>query len=253
MSLTLYTLAALFLPLFPFSMAFNQGFARLRHPWLRAALLLAWPQLGVLLVAAAEGPIPGWLAGWALLTAALYAYRALALREVGLWVGFVATSAWALLWVGSAVPNLLHLQALGFSLPLALMALLTGFMESRFGTAHSGIGGRLGAGLATAAPRLAALFVVAVLAAVATPMFPNFFTLLATLIGQAGPAPLAALALVLVWLLWTWSGARLLQGIVVGPSPNTDVQDMSMTLTWVYSLGFVVLAVAGIALGGLLL
>jgi len=249
MNLSLYLFAALFLPLFPLSMVFNQGFARLRLPWLRALMLLIWPQIGVWLIVQAEGPVPGWFVGWALLSAALYAYRALALREVGLWIGFVATSAWALLWVGVAEPELRHLQALGFSLPLALMSLLTGSLENRLGAAHTALGG----GIAASSPRLAALFVVAVLAAVATPIFPGFFTLLGTVLGQVTAAPATALALVLVWLLWTWSGASLLHGIVVGPPREGRVEDMTATATWGYAAGFVALALVGIQLGGVLL
>jgi hypothetical protein len=249
MSLSLYLLAALFLPLFPLSMVFNQGLGRLRQPWLRALLLLLWPQIGVLIISQAEARVPDWFVVWALLTAALYAYRALVLREVGLWIGFVATSAWALLWVGSVEPTGLFLQALGFSLPFALMSLLTGSLEDRMGAAHASLGG----GLGVSAPRLAALFVVAVLAVVATPIFPGFFTLLATVIGQVAAAPSTALALVLIWLLWTWSGARLLHGIVVGPPREAAVKDMTTTATWGYAAGFVVLALVGIELGGVLL
>lgn len=249
MSLSLYFSAALFLPLFPFSMVFNQGFARLQRPWLRVLLVLLWPQIGVLIISQANGPVPGWIASWALWTAALYAYRAIALREVGLWIGFVATSAWALLWIGVAESDLLYLHALGFSLPLALMCLLTGFMESRLGAAHTSLGG----GLAASAPRFAALFAIAILAAVATPIFPGFFTLLATVLGQALAAPATALIMVLVWLLWTWSGTRLLHGIVVGEPREVSVEDMTMTATWVYATGFVALALVGIKLGGMVL
>jgi hypothetical protein len=208
MSLSLYLLAALFLPLFPLSMVFNQGLGRLRQPWLRALLLLLWPQIGVLIISQAEAQVPDWFVVWALLTAAL-----------------------------------------GFSLPFALMSLLTGSLEDRMGAAHASLGG----GLGVSAPRLAALFVVAVLAVVATPIFPGFFTLLATVIGQVAAAPSTALALVLIWLLWTWSGARLLHGIVVGPPREAAVKDMTTTATWGYAAGFVVLALVGIELGGVLL
>jgi NADH:ubiquinone oxidoreductase subunit 4 (subunit M) len=220
----------------------------LRNPWVRALLLLLWPQVGVLLLAQASEPAPAWFVTWALISAGLYAYRAIALREVGLWIGFVATSAWALLWVGVAEPASLHLQALSFSLPLALLSLLTGFLERRCGAAHTALGG----GLAVAAPRFAALFVVAVLAAAATPVFPGFFTLLASVLDQVG-SPLTALALVATWLLWTWSGALLLQGMVVGAPRDTAIEDLSITATWTYAAGFVALALVGIQLGGVLL
>ena len=249
MSLSLYILAGLFLPLFPLSMVFNQMLVRLRRSWLRALLILLWPQIGVLIISQAGAPVPDWFVTWALLSATLYAYRALTLHEVGLWTGFVATSAWALLWVGTTQQDQLPLQALGLSLPLALMSLLTASLESRMGAAHTSLGGGLGA----SAPRLAALFVISVLAVVATPIFPGFFTLLATVVGQAATSPISALVLVLVWLLWTWSGARLLHGIVVGPPREAAVEDMTTMASWGYAAGFIVLALVGIKLGGLLL
>jgi formate hydrogenlyase subunit 3/multisubunit Na+/H+ antiporter MnhD subunit len=129
------------------------------------------------------------------------------------------------------------------------MSLLIGSVESRLGAAHTSLGG----GLGSAAPRLAGLFVIGVLAVVATPIFPGFFTMLASVLGQAASAPIAALALVLVWLLWTWSGARLLHGIVVGPPRELTVQDMTTTATWGYAAGFIILALVGINLGGMLL
>jgi hypothetical protein len=248
-SVTAYLLAALFLPLFPISLAFNTLFARLRQPLLRALLLLAWPQIGVYILLQTPGGIPDAVVVWALLSAAFYAYRALALREVGLWIGFLATSAWALIWSMGATPELLWLEALGFSLPLALLSLLTGALEQRVGAAHTALGG----GLAAAAPRLAALFVVAVLAVEATPVFPGFFTLLAGVLGHAATAPGTALALLLVWLLWTWSGTRLLHGIVVGPRPHVPVEDVSRPVAWGYATAFVALAGVGIEFGGLLL
>lgn len=247
MKLTL--VAAIFLPLFPLSIIYNQLFSRLNSPWLRAILLVAWPQMGIYILTQLNEPIPHWLVTWALATAVFYAFRSLALRDAGVWLGFIATSAWSLLWIDTTNLYQLQLMALGFSLPLALMALVIGAIVKRVGAAHTEVGG----GLAVVAPRLAALFVVAILAAVATPIFPAFFNLLATLINQLNTAPETALVLLLTWLLWSWSGARLLQGVVVGVPKIEDVEDINSVLTWFYSIGFVALAVAGIELAGVLL
>lgn len=241
--------AAVFLPLFPLSIIYNQLFTRLNNPWLRAILLLIWPQIGIIILTQVNEPIPDWFITWALATAAFYAFRSLALREAGVWMGFIATSAWTLLWLDTSVLPQLQLIALGFSLPLVLMAFVTGAIVKRVGAAHTELGG----GLAIAAPRLSALFVIAILASVATPIFPAFFTLLATLLEQIKSSPETALVLVLIWLLWTWSGARLLQGIVVGTPQREDVKDIGMFVTWVYSIGFIALAYAGIELAGVLL
>lgn len=249
MATTLVFMAALFLPLFPLSAVFNQGFTRLRHPLSRAVLLLIWPQFGVFLIGQTGAPVPDWLMAWALLSAGFYAYRAIALRELGLWIGFLATSAWALLWVTGASGTLLHVQALGFSAPLAVLSLLAGDIERRFGAAHT----RLNLGLATVAPRTAGVFVIAILAVVATPLFPGFFTLIAAIVAQSQAAPLAALGLGLIWLLWTWSGARLLQGIVVGPGGEVVGADLSQGRTRSYAVAFVILALAGMQTAGALL
>ncbi len=96
MSTLTYWFGGLFLPLFPLSMGFNVLFSRVRNATLRVVLLLVWPQLGLSLVHAVNRPIPHWCVFLALFTSALYAFRAIGLREVGQWIGYLATSAWAL-------------------------------------------------------------------------------------------------------------------------------------------------------------
>ena len=248
-TLPTYALAALFLPLFPLSIVFNRGLSALRRDWMRALVLLVWPQAGVWILSHAHGAPPGWLNVWAALTALLYAYRALAVREAGRWIGFVAVSAWALLWADPARSHLLAIQALGLSLPLAVAVLVTGVLERRFGAAHTAL--RLG--LATTAPRLAALFVIAILAVVATPVFPNFFILVATVARQAPVMPAMALTVLAVWMLWAWSGARLVQGLVAGPGRAAPGADLTPAAAWAYAALFLGLAGAGITMGGLLL
>src|SRR3569623_1433547 len=61
MSSMMWLLSAFFLPLFPLSMGFNAVFARLRHPLLRTAMLLIWPQIGVLALSLVTTPIPEWV------------------------------------------------------------------------------------------------------------------------------------------------------------------------------------------------
>ncbi|MGB0713404.1 MAG: hypothetical protein ACPGUC_07570 [Gammaproteobacteria bacterium] len=246
-----YLIAGLFLPLFPLSMVYGALFGRIRNRWLRSVLLLLWPQAGVLILMQADGGVPYEILIWALLTALFYAFRALALREAGLWTGFIAISSWALLWLSARSGtggDALHLQALGFSVPLALLTLLTGDVERRFGAAYAG----LKTGLASNTPRLAALWVVAVTAAMATPVFPGFFTLV-TAVGQGISTSLpAALVVLLTWLLWTWSGARLIQGLVVGPPAPKATVDLGAFATWAYALTLGALALAGVATVGAL-
>lgn len=244
MSYLVYFLAGLFLPLFPLSMAFNLLYARIRNPLIRGALFLLWPQLGVVILSFTGLVLPGWIVLWALLTALLYALRALTLRDLGLWTSFVGTSAWALLWIllSSGVGILqLRLYALGISVPLVLMALLSAGLERRFGAAYLGLYG----GLAHSIPRYTGVLVVVVLAIIATPLFPTFFTMITILFKTIATAPFVAIAVAAIWLLWSWAGARLLQGLITGPE-DISVTDLSRSSTWLYILVLVGLAVTGI-------
>ncbi|MGW8246614.1 MAG: hypothetical protein ACWGOV_00775 [Acidiferrobacterales bacterium] len=240
-------LAGLFLPLFPLSMVFNLLFARLRHPMLRAVVLLAWPQVGLAIIFTAGVAVPGWLLVWALLTSLLYGLRALVLREVGLWSGFVATSAWALLWIlhGSGASPMqtqvqMQLFGLGISAPLVLLAFLVAGLERRFGAAYLGLYG----GLAHSLPRFTGVLVVVVLAVIATPLFPTFFAMLSMIIKAFPATPIIAVGVGVVWLLWSWAGARLLQGLITGPQ-QLAVADLGQANMWIY-----VVVLAGLMFSG---
>lgn len=244
MDTALYLLAGLFLSLFPLSMAFNLLLGRCRAVLLRATLLLLWPQSGLLLIQTANTPIPAWAVWLAVITSALYALRALSLRDIGQWSGFLATSAWALLWIPlySGTPiSTVQLYALGFSAPLVLLALLGGGLEQRFGAAYTGLYG----GLAESLPRLSGVLVFVVLAIIATPLFPAFFIMLATIVQTLTSTPQLVPAIVAVWLLWSWAGARLLQGLITGPAGSDPPADFSSAVTWGYTLTLLLLIAAG--------
>ena len=243
MSVMALILTAIFLPLFPLSMVFNLLYTRARNPLLRSVMLLAWPLIGLAMIKAFSVNIPHWLSTWAVLTSLLYALRALALREMGLWTGFMATSSWALLWVlggegSGAMPFTLF--ALGISVPLALMAALTGELEKRYGAAYLGLYG----GLAQTIPRFAGILVMAVLAVIATPLFPAFFAMLSIIIKATPVAPYMAMGVGLVWMLWSWAGAKLLQGLIVGPK-QAAVVDLSAA-----NMGLYIAILAALLLGG---
>ncbi len=246
-------LAGIFLPLFPLSMIFNFLFNRVRNAAARAILLLLWPQIGLSLVSASLPPTSRWFLALALLTSALYAFRAVGLREVGHWIGYLATSAWALLWVVVVLDHtdlqLVRLHALGFSLPLVLLALLAARLERGFGAAYTGLYG----GLAQMLPRLSGVLVGVVLAVIAVPLFPSFFAMLVTVFAATPKAPLAALVVVAIWVLWSWAGARLLQGLVVGPANGGDVPDLSLASTWVFAAVLLALLIGGVYISGVLL
>jgi NADH:ubiquinone oxidoreductase subunit 4 (subunit M) len=244
--MTTLAIAALFLPLFPASVVLNGALARLRGPLARGVLLLAWPHAGVALLQLAPQAVPQALVPWALATSGLYALRLLAVRDMGQWAGFLATSAFALTWALAAAGAdavALHEFAFWFSLPAALMALLVRPLTRRFGAAYAGLQG----GLAGSLPRLSAVLVLTALAAVATPPFPGFFALLQLLRALDWSGAVAVLA---VWLVWGWAAIRLLQGFVFGTGRAVAAGDIGHvpTLAWTGVLaGFLI---AGLILTG---
>lgn len=235
-------IAALFLPLFPFSMLLNLILARLSWPVARAVVLLTWPQIGVAILNLTDPDIPDFIVPWALATAALYALRLLTVRELGLWAGFLAASVLPLTWglaQSGGLANNLHLFALWFSLPAALLALLTQPLIARFGAAYAGLPG----GLSAMLPRLSAVLVVTLLAAIATPPFPGFFAMLDLLPRMSVSADVAILV---IWLVWGWAATRLLQGFVVGAAKPALIDDIGRQSTWAYMGVLCALVFAGL-------
>ena len=170
----------IFLPLFPLSMVLTAFFKYVPWAWLRALIVLVWPQIGLTIAFSTHVQLPQWAVWWGLLTAALYALRMLSLRDVSTWIAFIAASAFALLWIGLVNANseaMLRLQGLGFSASFIIAAAVVPMLKNRLGAAYSG----LHCGLVQRLPRLAGVLVMAVLAAIATPLFPSFFALIAAL------------------------------------------------------------------------
>jgi NADH:ubiquinone oxidoreductase subunit 2 (subunit N) len=231
-------------------MAFNRLFAHVSQPLARAALLLAWPLAGLVLLHETGADVPEPLLIWALATSALYALRLLALRDLGTWTGFLATSVWALLWIPAREGFELEdiaLDALGLTVPLVLLVLVTVLLNRRLGGAYTSIRD----GIASSLPRMSVTLIICLLAAVATPPFPGFFSLLSLLM-LASPVNIAGL--LIVWLLWSWAAARLIQGFVVGtPAQDSDAQDISLPLSWGLAMVLTVLLLSGVMLTGELL
>ena len=246
MDTKIFLLAGVFLPLFPFSIIFNALFERLSHPILRGVMLLFWPLIGIYLLQMAQRPPPDWIIAWASATAILYGFRLISMRDVGLWIGFLATSAWALLWMGfntNIDHNRLYLSALGFSTPLIMLLILATHIKVRFGAAYTYLYG----GLAITTPRLSGVLVFTVLAATAAPIFPAFFIMLYNITLSA---PTVIIAMLTGWLLWAWAGARLLQGLIVGPQAGRQIKDISRKLAWLYVLLLSAMVLSGFYLPG---
>ncbi|MEO1767753.1 hypothetical protein [Thiobacter aerophilum] len=212
---------ALFLPLFPMSGLAVVVLTRL-PPALRAVAFLFWPGVGVALLSWLAPPIPEIVAPWALLTAAIYAFRLLTVRDLALWTGLFATSAYALVWLeplhGALLPLVVFLAA--FALPASGLALVGAAIARRLGAAYAGLAATL-----TPAPRLAFLFAVILLAAVATPPAPGFSALLALLMHLT---PVLALGVLLVWLAWSWAAMRLLAGFLGGGQEVDPIADVGV-------------------------
>ena len=244
-------LVGLFLPLFPLSMMFNALFDRVQHVALRCILLTGWPHIGIAIFHSIDTSVPAWLIFWALVTSFLYALRMLALRGVGQWNSFLATSMWALLWLTTTdmSQSMQHLYAFGITAPLVLLALLSAGLEKRFGAAYTDLYG----GLAQSIPRFSGVLVVVILAAIATPLFPGFFIMLKLIMDTSVAMPVATFALLGIWLLWSWAGVRLLQGLIIGPGSHVEVADFNLMSSWSYAFVLIALMLSGIYLSGGLL
>jgi hypothetical protein len=245
-------LAGTFLPLFPMSMVFNAILDRIIHSWLRLLLFITWPVIGLFVVLDRNLVLPDWLLALALSTSALYAIRLLTLREVNQWSGFLATSLWSLLWLPMMLETpseMLYGYAISMSTPLVLLVLLSAGLEQRFGAAYMGLYG----GLARTIPRFAGVLVIVVTAAIATPLFPTFFIMLEMVVKTISTTPIAAAVLLLIWLFWSWAGARLIQGMIVGRASTVRIADLEVTTIGLYSLVLLALVVAGIYLSGVIL
>ena len=256
LTLVLFLLAGLLLPLYPLSIGVNLLLRRqptadngdpLARPAIKAALILLMPLVGVALVGLGR-----WLGGddalaltsvfavWGGLTSLLYAFRLLSARDGKIWLGQLYTSALALIWVGTAHGVSPLLPALGLAASLVPLTFLLSELTRRFGIARVG----LYPGLGMRMPVFSSLFVVAVVVAVAVPFSPGFFGIADIAFGGVGANELITLVPVsLSWLLWTWAGVNLLSGIVFG-TPREDLAYADLPASAALRLGAGMLALA---------
>ena len=245
-------IAAFFLPLFPFGMIFNALFQRLPNVPLRVSLLLLWPLPGIWILQSMAPVIPVWLTYWALCSALLYGFRAVVVKDFRVWIGFLASSTWALSWIAlsfGAKPVEVFFHVLAFSLPLLLLILLVAELEKRYESAYVSVI----SGLAQALPRLSVLLVITMLAAIGSPIFPAFVSMLDTVSHAIAVLPSIAIGLVIVWLLWSWSGIELLQQLLIGTSPQVQQRDISQPVMMIYTSLLLLLAIGGLYLSRVLL
>lgn len=240
----LYLLAAAFLPLFPFSMIFNFLLGRSHSSLLQGLLVLVWPQVGLSILYSFAVQLPAGIEYWAVFTAFLYAFRAIALREVILWSGFLMTSSAALLWlavINGAEESVVRLYAVGISLTFVIMVLLCRELRRRFESAFTG----LYTGLAEAMPRFSIILVFAVLAIIGTPVFPSYHLMFDVILLTQ---PALGVVLVFIWLLWAWAGTRLVQGLLIGEN-KYPVPDLGWQSVWPHVLLLTGTLVLGAYLG----
>lgn len=65
--------------------------------------------------------------------------------------------------------------------------------------------------------------------------------------------PVVAITLLLIWLLWSWAGARLIQGLIVGRANKQRIGDLQGLSIATYSIVLVALAFSGIYISGVIL
>ena len=245
-------LAGLFLPLFPMSIVFNYVFQRAGSAWLRVFIILVWPLPGLWLIENSATEVVDIYVYWAMFTAVLYSFRTVVVKELSVWTGFIATSAWSLLWVaeyfGATVIDLV-MHAYAYSVPLVLLAMIVARLERQYESAYVGVV----TGLAQEQPRMTGIVVVVILAVIGSPVFPSFFSLLSNINNVVMSLPSVAVAIALVWLLWSWSGIRLLQELVVGDPAVFRHDDISHGLTMLFGLSFILLVGAGFYMAEVLL
>ena len=245
-------IAGLFLSLFPVSMLFNLLLEKVTNVWLRVILFFTWPLVGILILNNSSPTLPGWILYLSLFTSFLYALRLLTLRDVNQWSGFLATSLWSLLWIPvmqGVASELVYLFAISMTLPLVLLLFLSQGLEKRFGAAFTDLYG----GLARTIPRYAGVLVIVIIASIATPLFPTFFIMMDMVIELVATKPVAAVVLLLIWLLWSWAGARIIQGLIVGRKSRVHIADMDNVTILIFSLVLILLLGTGVYLGGVIL
>lgn len=228
MAWSLCLLATMLLPLFPLSWVFNRLVTSLPVGWGQAVAVLVLPQLGLEILRFSPAPEalpPSWrLYGslWAVASALLYAFRALTAREVGIWTRLLASSGLALAWLdwwsGAPLASV-QIFVLSWSLPAALLLLLTAALTRRLGGAFLGLQG----GLVAVLPRLSASLTLCALALLGTPLFPTFFVL----VRGFGRLPLAWVPLLMpLPLLWGWATGRFFQDLLYGDFRGEPVADL---------------------------
>ena len=242
-----WLIVAFFFPLFPFSMVFMRLYQKLNNPWLKIIIVVFWPMTGLFLITTLQPGVPEWLLYWAVFTSFFYALRSLVIKDFGIWTGFIAVSLWSVLWtLTSKDVDTLFYYILGFSLPLAMLIILSHELQKRFDTMYAGLIG----GIADSVPRLSRMLVIAILAVISTPFFPGFFVMFASIKEQIIEIPVLAAALAVCWFFWTWSGMRLLQGLITGPSSDDSVDDLGMSSTMVYAVILIAVVLLGLFKAG---
>ena len=91
------------------------------------------------------------------------------------------------------------------------------------------------------------------LAVIGSPLFPAFFAMLNSITQATIVLPIAAFGIALVWLLWSWSGMRLLQELLVGPTTVAAHGDVAQGIAAACVLLLLVLVAGGLYLSGIML
>ena len=244
-----WLLLAFFLPLFPLSSVFVLLFQRVKSSYLKALLLLVWPQVGLWLASNTTETLPEWIMLWGVATALLYGFRSLVIKELYHWIAFLSITSWSVFWVLIATDISLELILLGVSLSLALLTLLGREIDHKQATVYTGVI----SGLAHGRPKLAGLITLSLLLIIGTPLAPNFFNYFALIGQQFAESTSITFMLVLIWFFVSWSGIRLYQQLMTGDYSQMDEIDIGMNSAVAYTLVIMTIIGFGLFFGGALI
>ncbi|WP_457600246.1 hypothetical protein [Hydrogenivirga sp.] len=229
-----FLILALLFPTFPLSLPVS--FTLQRFGKLRSFLIMLLPILGFFLYSYLGKPaFPQWALWIGMGSSLLYAFRALSVKSLKRWLVYHYVSVFSLMWIflSRAEVNLVFVA--GTALVFLSLSLLTGVLESIFGTTNPSFLRGLGA----ASPVLSFILVVSVLLSVALPTSSLFFSLLASSLLLKIPE---FLLLACIWFLWGWSGLRLISSLITG-SPRPDLSYEGVDAKTFLLLSFINLAV----------
>ncbi len=204
----IYTLLALFFPIFPLSMVVS--YLLQKYYRIRSLLFVLFPSTGLLLYSISNAPsFPKPFLWLGLLSSLLYALRSLYPGSLSRWSVYHFLSLISLLWLFLLRAEVNILLVASLSLPFLILSILDRFLIDRFGSSHL----KFLTGLGWTSPRFSFLIALSLLLSAGMPMGTVFFYFLTSSF-LSGFWELMVLSF--LWFLWGWSTMRLLSSLLWG-------------------------------------